>query len=388
MSPDMFLSGFWQKLPLFLPHAIDRISPSLEADELAWLAMQEDVESRIVFTRRNGSAERYEVTQGPFEENFLASLPGNDWTLLVQDVEKHLPDVRSIFDEVDFVPDWRIDDLMISYAAPGGGVGPHMDNYDVFLCQVEGRREWRLGDAKDREPDASSGDLSLLLPFTDERPITLTAGDVLYLPPRVPHWGIAGDFCMTWSIGMRAPRCSELCAAALRGLHERAGDVAISSDTDIDDFYEDPDLSSDEAFPGMISEAAIRRARQAMPRAHSLGDREIATLLGCAVSQAKPWLEPETLSSDEAEALGAALDDDVNLELHGMARLAFYETQGTALVFANGLARAVPSGDLRTVRRICRDRCATPAQFRADRNAGLLHWLLERGAFDLTEHCP
>lgn len=384
----MFLSGFWQKLPLFLPNAIDEMSPSLEADELAWLSTQEDVESRIVFTRRKGSIETYEVTDGPFEEKFLASLPGQDWTLLVHDVEKHLPDFRAIFSAVDFVPDWRIDDLMVSYAAPGGGVGPHRDNYDVFLCQVGGRREWRLGNGKVCEPNASSGDLSLLMPFVDERPITVTAGDVLYLPPRVPHWGIADGFCTTWSIGMRAPQRSELYAAALRVLDDLANHVAISPDTDVDGFYEDPDLSSDEALPGLISEAAIRRARQTLRDAHSLDDREIATVLGCAVTQAKAWLEPETLSGEEADVLSAALDHHVTLALHGMTRIAFCETEGTALVFANGMAREVSSGSLHTVRRICKDRCATPDEIRVGGNDALLRWFLERGVFDLTEHCP
>ena len=118
--------------------------PVLEPDELAWLATLPDVESRLVFTEGTRANARYRVEHGPFEEQRLSELPQSNWTLLVQDVEKHLPDFRQWFECVTFVPDWRIDDLMISFAAPGGSVGPHQDNYDVFLCQGMGRREWRL----------------------------------------------------------------------------------------------------------------------------------------------------------------------------------------------------------------------------------------------------
>ncbi|MDX1406091.1 MAG: cupin domain-containing protein, partial [Woeseiaceae bacterium] len=243
-----------------MPKAIEFSHPELDADELAWLATQHDVESRIVFTHVDGTSTSYEVEDGPFDEHFLGQLPATNWTLIVQDVEKHLPDFRALFAAVDFIPDWRIDDLMISYAAPGGGVGPHLDTYDVFLYQCAGQREWRLGSAGECEPDPSNNQLSLLLPFADEHPYLAHPGDVLYLPPAVPHWGLARDFCMTWSIGMRAPNLAELKAGAERLLEQENVDIGSLSPGDADVFYADPDLAVDEAEPGMIAHAAVQRA--------------------------------------------------------------------------------------------------------------------------------
>lgn len=385
LSPESFLSGFWQKRPLFMPAALDGVNLSLEPDELAWLATQEDVESRLVVTHREGKRTRYEVRDGPFEVDLLAALPPRDWTLLVQDVEKHLPDLRAIFAAVDFIPDWRIDDLMISYAAPGGGVGPHRDNYDVFLCQGEGQREWRLADTDACKEDASSTELSLLLPFVDERPHRANAGDVLYLPPGVPHWGIARNECMTWSIGMRAPTVAELTAGVARILDENGKATAKSSAAPARLFYEDPDLTPDEALPGLISDAAVRRATRKLRDFTAADDYRIAMILGCVVTEPKTWLAPETLSVDEASQLIDTVDQDSKLHVHGMARIAFCEAGGTAQVFANGHARQVAPFCLEWFRRLCRDRCTTPAQFVAAGEPGLLHWLLERGVIDLTE---
>ena len=136
--------------------------PSLAPEELAWLATLDDVESRLVFTEQREGSTCYRVEHGPFEESMLSNLPQKDWTLLVQDVEKHLPDFRQWLTLVQFVPEWRIDDLMISFAAPGGSVGPHKDNYDVFLCQASGQREWRLASSGDTVPPANSEHLALL----------------------------------------------------------------------------------------------------------------------------------------------------------------------------------------------------------------------------------
>jgi 50S ribosomal protein L16 3-hydroxylase len=385
MSPGKFLSGFWQKRPLFMPGALDGIHPTLDADELAWLATQPDVESRLVFTHVDGQVTRYEARDGPFAEDELASLPRQNWTLLVQDVEKHLPDFRAFLAAVDFIPDWRVDDLMVSYAAPGGGVGPHLDNYDVFLCQGEGQREWRLGDASACQPDPSSGDLSLLRPFIDEAPHIASDGDVLYLPPGVPHWGIATDFCMTWSIGMRAPNLAELKAGAARVLdmqHQQALDTS-AADTEV--FYEDPDLSVDEAGPGFISDAAIRRARILLQDVVSLDDRAIATVLGCVVTDPKAWLEPERMSDDRAKEFIDSVAANRKLDVHGMARIAFCVIGGSVWFFVNGNSREFSPACVEATRRICRDRRALPADLCAKDGPGLLHWLLTHGGIDLTE---
>ena len=202
--------------------------PTVTRNELAWLATLDDVESRIVFTDRDGKTVRYRMQNGPFESELLQALPARDWTLLVHDVDKHLPATRKLFQLVPFIPDWRIDDLMISFAAPGGGVGPHRDNYDVFLCQGIGERDWRFTTENIAIDASASDDLHLLRPFEGGERHLCRRGDVLYLPPEIAHWGTAQRACITYSIGMRAPPN-----------------------------FADPDLQCSEVQPGYISHAAI-----------------------------------------------------------------------------------------------------------------------------------
>lgn len=369
-----------------MPQALDDIHPSLDSGELAWLATQEDVESRLVFTHGRGEDKHYEVRHGPFQNDVLSSLPRQDWTLLVQDVEKHLPDFRALFTATDFIPDWRIDDLMVSFAAPGGSVGPHQDNYDVFLCQGEGVREWHLGDKEKVLQDTSSHDLSLLKPFVDQEPQTAACGDVLYLPPGVPHWGIARDFCMTYSIGMRAPSLAELNAGAARLFNAMDDVSAKSSVLGADVFYEDPDLATNEAIPGFISGAAIQRAKKLMHKSPSLDERQIAMTLGSVATDPKAWLAPVCAADDEARKIIDALTRESSLSVHGMAGIAFCEIGDSGIIFANGHAREVSSAWLGIFRNICKSRTVTRAAICADDDTGLLHWLLTSGVFDLPKY--
>jgi 50S ribosomal protein L16 3-hydroxylase len=370
LSTEDFLDRYWQKAPLFMPQALPAGLPELDADELAWLATQSDVESRLVFSEHDGATTSYRVEHGPFDDKTLAALPAKDWTLLVQDVEKHLPDFRQFFHAASFVPDWRIDDLMISFAAPGGSVGPHRDNYDVFLCQGAGQREWRLASANTELKAVESGELSLLEEFIDDSPVKASPADVLYLPPGIAHWGIAKDSCMTYSIGMRAPTLLEFLAG-----------VARIQDSDIDHegiddvFHADPDLSVTESEPGLISARSLERARQAFSTDSGLTDEEIARAFGSVVTDVKAWLAPEEPSQRRVQELLASGTRE--FRVHGMARLAFCITAGQNLVFANGYGKSVDADQVGNFRRICADRMA-----QADDDE-LLRWLLAHGAFDL-----
>ena len=363
LDPGPFLAGYWQKAPLFMPGALDRLRPAITRNELAWLATLDDVESRLIFTDRDGERVRYCAETGPFEPERLAALPRRDWTLLVHDVEKHLPNMRRLFALVPFIPDWRIDDLMVSFAAPGGGVGPHRDNYDVFLCQGIGVREWRITSAPVAVDREASNDLTLTREFEADATHAAREGDVLYLPPGLVHWGTAKRACITYSIGMRAPHVTDLGGA-------------LPDPEDEIPFYEDPDLDASEARPGYISVDAVARAQRL------LGDGEqdtVASSLGRYATRTKEWLHPETISRDEATSLLASMDNRVSLSVHGMARLAFDERN----VYVNGRVRDLPAG--------CRNRvaglCAT-RHLRSDSRvdgewAEMLLWLLESGAFEL-----
>ncbi len=336
ISAEKFLAYHWQKKPLYLPSAIDRIRPAVTRNELAWLATLEDVESRIVFTERNDDRKTYSVETGPFDEDYLGALPTRDWTLLVHDVEKHLPAMRKLFDLVPFVPDWRIDDLMVSFAAPGGGVGPHRDNYDVFLCQGIGVRDWTYSAAHIPLDSAASGDLLLVEEFSGEQRVCVE-GDVLYLPPGIAHWGTAIRACMTYSIGMRAPH-----------------------------YYGDPDLELPEVSPGYISRAALERAG------------EQATELGRDVTELKEWLQPEQPDTNVIDQL---LEKPIQeLELHGMARVAYDDEH----VYVNGQQRPIDKEEREAIAGLCSRRRLDGATLVAF-SPELLAWLASSGAFELPD---
>ena len=353
-----------------MPQAQPDDLPELSADGLAWLATQSDVESRIIFSERNGDATNYRVEHGPFEEQMLSALPANDWTLLVQDVEKHLPDFRSFIQAASFIPDWRIDDLMVSFAAPGGSVGPHRDNYDVFLCQGVGRRDWNIAPANAELKSVLSGELSLVESFADDNPVEARCGDVLYLPPGIAHWGIARESCMTYSIGMRAPTSLEFTAGVARILDTDIDHGAID-----DVFYCDPDLGVCEAEPGLISERALERARDTFATNPGISAEDLACAFGSVVTDVKSWLAPEEPSKRQVDRFLASCLAAVRV--HGMARLAFCTVEDRSLVFVNGHAKSVRLDQLAGFRRICADRMAQVG------NDGLFRWLLSHGAFDL-----
>jgi 50S ribosomal protein L16 3-hydroxylase len=380
ISPSDFLETYWQRRPLFVPDAIKNVVPALSADELAWLATLPDVESRLVLTERVGDEVSYRLLHGPFAESDLQSLPEKDWTLLVQDVDKHLPDFRDWFARVNFIPDWRIDDLMISFAAPGGSVGPHQDNYDVFLCQGDGQREWLVGSPDNMQPDEASTELSLLLPFAATESHKATPGDVLYLPPGVPHWGVATDFCTTYSIGFRAPTKSELIAGAGRVLRpDEEPELACGND----EFYKDPDLQVAEANGGQLSPMTIERVREQKLLETSLGDDEIALVFGSVVTDPKAWLMPEPIEKSWLEDI---LPGNVDVSVHGMARVAWYEGDSTSFFFANGLATAVPPGCIDFIRQLCAVRFVNSSAIRhlcaAEGGRDFMDWLCAQGILD------
>lgn len=208
-SVETFLSQFWQKKPLLIKKAFTNLQSPISADELAGLACEEHINSRLVIAKDEKTNKNWQVEFGPFDESRFSSLPDTDWTLLVSDIERHLPETQSLLKHFRFIPDWRIDDLMISYAPTGGSVGAHTDAYDVFLLQLSGQRLWKISENYNSEI-LNNTDLAILKEFNAEQEWLLNPGDMLYLPPNVAHYGIAQAFkddepCMTASIGFRAP---------------------------------------------------------------------------------------------------------------------------------------------------------------------------------------
>jgi 50S ribosomal protein L16 3-hydroxylase len=228
LTPAQFLQRHWQKKPQLARASLPQFAPLVSPRDLQDMAGSADTESRLIL--RNGK--HWQVSHGPFTRRDFAKLPARNWTLLVQGVNHVLPEAAALLSQFAFIPYARLDDLMVSYAPPGGGVGPHFDSYDVFLLQGEGRRRWQISSQRDLAlmPDVP---LKILSRFRATREWTLKAGDMLYLPPRCAHDGVALDECITYSIGFRAPSAQDLCSRFLEFLQDRL---------DAPQLYTDPQL--------------------------------------------------------------------------------------------------------------------------------------------------
>ncbi len=313
---DYFLSRYWQREALLLPAALPDFQPPLSADELAGLAMEPEVESRLIRQRDDGS---WHLRHGPFSARDYPDQGA--WTLLVQAVDHYVPEVAAMLRLVDFIPDWRADDVMISYASDGGSVGPHYDLYDVFLVQGEGQRLWRLGQRCDHNsallPDC---DLRILQHFDTRTEYLLNPGDILYVPPGLAHWGIAKGECTSYSIGFRAPRQRDLLA--------RLTDQLLAADKG-DQLYRDPGRAAC-TRAGEISIPDIERARQQLM---ALFETDTSPeWLGELVTEPRYELEASAYAHSEIEAL---LSGDAILSVAPESRLA-WSAQDVLYVFANG----------------------------------------------------
>ncbi|MDH5601852.1 MAG: cupin domain-containing protein [Gammaproteobacteria bacterium] len=246
-----FLKNYWQKKPLIIRSAFPCYQSPVSADELAGLACEEFIESRII--SENNTETKWQLEKGPFNESRFTTLPETNWTLLIQGLNKIFPEFDDLLHQFNFIPSWRVDDLMASYAAPGGSVGPHLDQYDVFLLQAQGTRKWMISEqAIEKDNFIENIPLKIIKDFTAESEWILEAGDMLYLPANVAHYGIGIENCMTFSVGFRAPSYADLISSFI--------DDQV---TDIPDTmrYHDPELSAD-ANPGEITPAAINNVQE------------------------------------------------------------------------------------------------------------------------------
>lgn len=345
-----FTQQYWHKDYLHLA-ADDVFKPPLDVNEIAGLATLDDVESRLILTHTVNGAKRYELFSGQLTDDKLTSLGERDWTVLVHDVDKHFPELRSVFESFNIAPDWLLDDLMISIAAPGGSVGPHTDSYSVFLLQGEGIRHWSLGRHGKPRPDSP---LRLVDNVDFDTHVDCHSGDVLYVPPGVIHHGVAKTLSSTWSIGFQAPLLSDI--AALAG--------AESSDAQNDERYR-PIITGEHYNAGEIRSTAVAGLPISAPT------DALLEALGCLVTQCKPMLRPDppVVSRPASQA-----DRYV---VHGFSRLAYAELDDTLIVFANGQCGRFNIRYKSTVAKLCTTREWLPSET-ADE---LLLWLFGIGVF-------
>lgn len=338
-----FLRDYWQKRPLLIRNAFAHWSNPLEPDELAGLACEPEVESRLV---RRTAPGQWELENGPLSPSRFGELGNASWTLLVQAVDQHIPEVAALIEPFRFIPDWRIDDVMVSYASDGGGVGPHFDQYDVFLVQGLGRRRWRIGQSCDENsPLLPHEDLRLLAHFEQVDEWVLEPGDILYVPPGVAHDGEAiGDDCMTYSVGFRAPSRGDLVSAF--------ADHVLDSLSE-DDRYTDPEDAAP-ADPGEISADALARLHAMVTGA--LADKNaFARWFGAYITEQKDdrvdWAPEDAITADDLVSAG---EGPVVLERNPALRFGFIRQGEEAVVLFVGGARYACHGAAASVaQRIC-----------------------------------
>ena len=321
---ESFLRDCWQKRPLLIRNPWKSWRNPVSPDELAGLACEEAIESRLV-TRRSDS---WSLEQGPLAESRFGRLGRKPWTLLVQAVDHHVPEVAALLEPFRFIPNWRVDDVMVSYAVDGGGVGPHFDQYDVFLVQGLGRRRWRLGGRCDERTELlPHDDLRLLASFEPTDEWVLEPGDILYVPPRIAHDGIAvGDDCMTYSIGFRAPSRRELIAD---------WSEALLADLDDDDRYADPDLPPQEN-PGEITAQALSRLHGMVTERLLDRDAFARWFARSATSPKYPDLDWRPERPFGCDGVRRALAGGAELLRNPASRFSFVRQPGSVLLAVDG----------------------------------------------------
>lgn len=339
ISAREFLRDYWQKKPLLIRQAIPAFESPVSPDELAGLSLEEEVESRLVIEHGDSP---WELRRGPFGEETYQNLPERDWTLLVQAVDQLVPEVAELIEHFRFLPNWRIDDVMVSFAAPGGGVGPHFDNYDVFLLQAHGRRRWRVGQMCDGDSALlQHADLRILADFHGTEDWVLEPGDMLYLPPRLAHFGTAEDACMTYSLGFRAPSAAEVLTHFTDFLAQFLPDEERYSDADL--------LPAED--PHQIQSDALERLRAILTE-HMGDERLLLTWFGQFMTEPR---YPERVQGPEIDErqLIAALNDGAILIRNLSARLAWSEVDIGLLLFASGQSRLLPMHLKELLKLIC-----------------------------------
>ncbi len=337
LSTEQFLNQYWQKKPCILRQVLNQSQTEiLSIDELAGLALEENIESRLILGQLGNTNEKTttEVLYGPFESETLTTLPEQDWTLLIQSVDIWHHGYQQILDWVNFLPRWRLDDIMVSIAAPGGGVGPHRDQYDVFLIQAQGQRRWQVSPPDNKADLELAGELLQVQPFQGEINEVIEAGDILYIPPGWRHWGVANSMSITCSIGFRAPSAKDLLISL--------SDVLVNSEAE-----NNAELKSEkepvrftDPWRQLTPSKAISIEDVEEVRKNILAllndDETLAEALGRQVTLPKFPLEDFEDETQTSINLISKDTKEVIIQLQPASRMSYFVVQNTLLVFLNG----------------------------------------------------
>ncbi|HEX7954536.1 MAG TPA: cupin domain-containing protein [Burkholderiales bacterium] len=332
LNVTAFLRQHWQKQPLLVRGALPGFDGVVDFDRMVDLACREECESRLILRR----ADRWAVEHGPFERKRFSRLPPRDWTLLVQGLEQVLPAARALLLKFDFIPYGRLDDLMVSFAPAGGGVGAHFDSYDVFLLQGPGQRRWRVSRQRDLAL-MENLPLKILKHFSPDGQCVLDAGDMLYLPPAYAHEGVATRPCYTYSIGFRAPSHRELMSEFLIFLDDRLAEGGR---------YSDPELSV-QIHPAQLGAGMIREVERIVSEIRWTR-RDVAEFLGAYLTEPKPRVRFAQVRRPLSERAFTAA-----ATLHGVALMpSALMLYGNGTVFINGETHRITDRQAAPLRRL------------------------------------
>ncbi len=342
LTAHEFLTEYWQKKPLFIKNAFANFEDPLTADEIAGLAFEPFIPSRFIF--EEGGERPWQLKMGPANEDDFVGLPDKKWMLVVNDVEKNLPELKEMVEPFEFIANWRLDDLQVSLGEDGGNVGAHWDDYDVFLIQGQGKKRWQISYAPVSEDDFMEGvDIRLIEHFKPDEEWIVEPGDMLYLPPRIGHYGVNIGRSVTWSVGFRAPKHREM----LRDFMEMKFEEVLE-----DARYSDPDVAPSDHY-GVLSEEAIDRVVDVIRESLKTDRDEIAKWFGAFITEPKMFQVPEpveeALSTDDVVEF---LDDGGYLEIHPGLTLLYRIAGAEVLLFASGNSYSLPLSELDFVRMI------------------------------------
>lgn len=379
MPLSKFLSEYWQKQPLLIRQAIPNVFSPIDANTLAGLACEEGIESRLII--HDQTSDEWRLQHGPLEQQGFAELPDRDWTLLVQAVDHWFPQATEFLQLFNFIPQWRIDDLMMSYATDGGGVGPHFDNYDVFLVQTNGQRRWELGELCDENtPLRANVPLNMLNEFKAQHSWLLEPGDMLYLPPGYAHNGIAqGDDCITCSVGFRAPSHAEILQDYTDYLAERLTEAMRYTDTDL----------IAQKHPGEISAPALTKIRDILQH-YAADESNIREWFGRYITRPKYLSEQANYDENDLDdvriQLQKHLADGGLLGRNESSRFAFQAQEPLHQLFIDGIAYHQYAASNELIESLCKNTSFNNETLSLTKNnLDLLIVLLVRGALYLYE---
>jgi 50S ribosomal protein L16 3-hydroxylase len=371
ISVESFLSDYWQKKPLLIRQAIPNFSGILSPNDLAGLACEDDIQARIVIEKKS----QWQLKHGPFSDEDFATLPKKNWTLLVQNVDHYLPQAKDLLEKFNFIPNARLDDLMVSYAPEGGGVGPHFDSYDVFLLQGQGKRCWRVS-TQDDLTLLEGAPMRILKNFYTEQEWVLEAGDMLYLPPKAAHWGIAlpdKNDCMTYSIGFRAPKHHELATEFLGYLQDQFAQEKLF----LAGIYEDTDLTLQEN-PAEISTQMIEKVAEILQKI-TWDTQIVRNFIGSYLTEPKQHVIFEPHKNISLEKFSTKLNSK-GIALDLKTQLLFKENN----FYMNGEFFSADENCLSTLKQLAKDRYLSPDYLNKNANPFLQELLF---AWYLAGYC-